>query len=93
MGRFGGRELGYGSDADVLFVHEPAARAPTSSEAAERRHRPSPHETAPAAPDPPPPTRRCSIDADLRPGGQAGPLVRSLESYAAYYRRWSLVWE
>ena len=23
MGRFGGHELGYGSDADVLFVHEP----------------------------------------------------------------------
>ncbi|MEU2555418.1 hypothetical protein ABZ589_27705, partial [Streptomyces sp. NPDC013313] len=23
MGRFGGNELGYGSDADVLFVHEP----------------------------------------------------------------------
>src|SRR6185437_17162864 len=23
MGRFGGGELGYGSDADVMFVHEP----------------------------------------------------------------------
>ncbi|MEV8207337.1 hypothetical protein AB0P40_18870, partial [Streptomyces sp. NPDC079189] len=23
MGRFGGHELGYGSDADVLFVHAP----------------------------------------------------------------------
>jgi len=23
MGRFGGRETGYGSDADVMFVHDP----------------------------------------------------------------------
>ena len=27
MGRFGGRELGYGSDADVLFVHDPVPGA------------------------------------------------------------------
>lgn len=33
------------------------------------------------------------IDADLRPEGKSGPLVRSLKSYEAYYRRWSLVWE
>jgi glutamate-ammonia-ligase adenylyltransferase len=33
------------------------------------------------------------IDADLRPEGRNGPLVRTLASYAAYYRRWSLVWE
>ena len=33
------------------------------------------------------------IDADLRPEGRQGPLVRSLGSYAEYYKRWSLVWE
>lgn len=33
------------------------------------------------------------IDADLRPEGKSGPLVRTLNSYEAYYRRWSLVWE
>ncbi|MGV9240636.1 [protein-PII] uridylyltransferase family protein, partial [Streptomyces nigra] len=32
-------------------------------------------------------------DADLRPEGKSGPLVRTLNSYAAYYRRWSLGWE
>ncbi|NEE37833.1 hypothetical protein G3M53_72085, partial [Streptomyces sp. SID7982] len=31
------------------------------------------------------------IDADLRPEGKSGPLVRTLKSYEAYYRRWSLV--
>jgi glutamate-ammonia-ligase adenylyltransferase len=40
------------------------------------------------APDPP-----LLIDADLRPEGRQGPLVRTLASYRAYYERWSLVWE
>ncbi len=33
------------------------------------------------------------VDADLRPEGKSGPMVRSLESFAEYYRRWSLIWE
>jgi glutamate-ammonia-ligase adenylyltransferase len=90
MGRFGGGELGYGSDADVLFVHEPipGADEQAASEAAfdianELRRLLQ----APAA-DPP-----LLIDADLRPEGRQGPLVRSLAAYAEYYRRWSRVWE
>ncbi|MFD0144326.1 MULTISPECIES: bifunctional [glutamine synthetase] adenylyltransferase/[glutamine synthetase]-adenylyl-L-tyrosine phosphorylase [unclassified Streptomyces] len=90
MGRFGGHELGYGSDADVLFVHEPregvdeqeAARAANQIVSEVRRLLQVP--TA----DPP-----LLIDADLRPEGKRGPLVRTLKSYAAYYQRWSLAWE
>uniref|UniRef100_A0AAU3GYM2 Bifunctional glutamine synthetase adenylyltransferase/adenylyl-removing enzyme n=1 Tax=Streptomyces sp. NBC_01401 TaxID=2903854 RepID=A0AAU3GYM2_9ACTN len=90
MGRFGGHELGYGSDADVLFVHEPregvsdeeAAKAANTVVTEMRRLLELP--TA----DPP-----LLIDADLRPEGKTGPLVRTLKSYAAYYRRWGLVWE
>ena len=33
------------------------------------------------------------VDADLRPEGRAGPLVRSLDSFEAYYAKWSAVWE
>ena len=33
------------------------------------------------------------MDADLRPEGKQGPLVRSLGSYAKYYERWSSTWE
>ena len=33
------------------------------------------------------------LDADLRPEGRNGPLARSLDAYAEYYRRWSLSWE
>jgi glutamate-ammonia-ligase adenylyltransferase len=40
------------------------------------------------APDPP-----LGVDADLRPEGRQGPLVRSLNAYAQYYARWSKVWE
>ncbi|KIF03953.1 glutamate-ammonia-ligase adenylyltransferase [Streptomyces sp. RSD-27] len=90
VGRFGGHELGYGSDADVLFVHDPregvdeqeAAKAAQTVIAEMRRLLQLP--TA----DPP-----LLIDADLRPEGRSGPLVRPLASYAAYYRRWSLTWE
>ncbi|GAA3489801.1 MULTISPECIES: bifunctional [glutamine synthetase] adenylyltransferase/[glutamine synthetase]-adenylyl-L-tyrosine phosphorylase [Streptomyces] len=90
MGRFGGHELAYGSDADVLFVHEPregvdeqeAARAANRIVTEMRRLLQLPTS------DPP-----LLIDADLRPEGRSGPLVRSLKSYEAYYRRWSLVWE
>ncbi|MEU7379892.1 MULTISPECIES: bifunctional [glutamine synthetase] adenylyltransferase/[glutamine synthetase]-adenylyl-L-tyrosine phosphorylase [unclassified Streptomyces] len=90
MGRFGGHELGYGSDADVLFVHEPwegadereAAEAAAKVVAEMRRLL-----QVPSA-DPP-----LLVDADLRPEGKSGPLVRTLKSYEAYYRRWSLVWE
>ncbi|WP_405472037.1 MULTISPECIES: bifunctional [glutamine synthetase] adenylyltransferase/[glutamine synthetase]-adenylyl-L-tyrosine phosphorylase [Streptomyces] len=90
MGRFGGHELSYGSDADVLFVHRPregvsdeeAARAANTVVGEMRRLLQLP--TA----DPP-----LLIDADLRPEGKSGPLVRTLKSYEAYYRRWSLVWE
>ncbi|POX54799.1 bifunctional glutamine-synthetase adenylyltransferase/deadenyltransferase [Streptomyces sp. Ru71] len=90
MGRFGGHELGYGSDADVLFVHEPrdgvdereAGDAANKVVAEMRRLLQIP------SLDPP-----LLIDADLRPEGKSGPLVRTLKSYEAYYRRWSLVWE
>jgi glutamate-ammonia-ligase adenylyltransferase len=89
MGRLGGLEQGYGSDADVLFVFEPidadeqSATAIAHDVAQELRRLLS----KPAS-DPP-----LMVDADLRPEGRQGPLVRSLGSYAEYYRRWSLPWE
>ncbi|GAA4665317.1 MULTISPECIES: bifunctional [glutamine synthetase] adenylyltransferase/[glutamine synthetase]-adenylyl-L-tyrosine phosphorylase [Amycolatopsis] len=90
MGRLGGAELGYGSDADVLFVCE-ANDGADDGEAV--RFASSVAETVrqmlgqPSA-DPP-----LQVDADLRPEGRGGPLVRTLESYRAYYARWGEVWE
>ena len=83
MGRLGGGEQGYGSDADVLFVYEGDDTQAAHDIANEMRRL-----LALPAPDPP-----LVVDADLRPEGRQGPLVRSLSSYAEYYRRWSSVWE
>jgi glutamate-ammonia-ligase adenylyltransferase len=90
MGRFGGRELGYGSDADVLFVHDPVEGVdePKATRAALRVANELRRLLQIPTTDPP-----LIVDADLRPEGKSGPLVRSLASYEAYYRRWSLAWE
>lgn len=90
MGRFGGHELGYGSDADVLFVHEPRNGVPEQSAAEAASKVVSEMRRLLQIPSADPPLL---IDADLRPEGKSGPLVRTLKSYEAYYRRWSLVWE
>jgi glutamate-ammonia-ligase adenylyltransferase len=37
--------------------------------------------------------RAWRVDLDLRPEGRAGSLVRSLDSYAAYWDRWAESWE
>ena len=90
MGRLGGAETGFGSDADVLFVHDPMPDAVEADAAAAanavvtglRRLLALPAADAPL-----------QVDAALRPEGRNGPLVRTLGSYAAYYRRWSSPWE
>ncbi|MDQ1694887.1 MAG: [glutamine synthetase] adenylyltransferase / [glutamine synthetase]-adenylyl-L-tyrosine, partial [Frankiaceae bacterium] len=95
MGRLGGAEQGYGSDADVMFVYQPA-NTPETGDGDSPAHTQAAHDVANEmrrllalpAPDPP-----LVVDADLRPEGRQGPLVRSLSSYAEYYRRWSAVWE
>ncbi|MEC3978985.1 bifunctional [glutamine synthetase] adenylyltransferase/[glutamine synthetase]-adenylyl-L-tyrosine phosphorylase [Amycolatopsis sp. H20-H5] len=90
MGRLGGAELGYGSDADVLFVCEPTEGV-TDAEAA--KFASSVAETVRKMLGAPSPDPALVVDADLRPEGRSGPLVRTLESYRAYYRRWGEVWE
>ncbi|MDP9183325.1 MAG: DUF294 nucleotidyltransferase-like domain-containing protein, partial [Actinomycetota bacterium] len=90
MGRLGGGEQGYGSDVDVLFVHEArdGAREPEAAAAAHDVANELRRLLSLPAPDPP-----LLVDADLRPEGRQGPLTRSLGSYAAYYKRWAQVWE
>ncbi|GAA4667290.1 bifunctional [glutamine synthetase] adenylyltransferase/[glutamine synthetase]-adenylyl-L-tyrosine phosphorylase [Frondihabitans cladoniiphilus] len=86
VGRYGGEELGFGSDADILFVH----RSDPADSAAQARatrivadlHRFTDDALVPF-----------DLDADLRPEGKNGVVVRSLDSYASYYSRWALTWE
>jgi len=90
MGRLGGHEMAYASDADVMYVYrtapggDEAQAARVALRVAQEMHR------LLALPSPEPPLL---LDADLRPEGRSGPLVRSLGSYTAYYERWGEVWE
>ena len=95
MGRLGGAENGFGSDADVMFVHRPVEGA-DEGEAQTQANRivnrlmqliKQPVRPAIRA------ERPLEVDADLRPEGKQGALVRSLDSYRAYYERWAETWE
>ncbi len=90
MGRYGGFELSYGSDADVMFVHDPYDGADAQSAADFARDVANELRRLLSLPATDPPLE---VDADLRPEGKQGPLVRTLDAYATYYRRWSAVWE
>ncbi len=99
MGRLGGGEMGFGSDADVMFVHRPRAvgdggagngaaddaKATAAANAVAHTLR---RLLGEPAPDP-----AFEVDADLRPEGRQGALVRSLDSFREYYERWVSVWE
>ena len=90
MGRFGGHETGYGSDADVMFVHDPLPGA-DETEAGRAAHAIAQElRRLLALPGPDP---ALIVDPGLRPEGRQGPLVRTIASYQAYYRRWSVPWE
>ncbi|MDU0479212.1 bifunctional [glutamine synthetase] adenylyltransferase/[glutamine synthetase]-adenylyl-L-tyrosine phosphorylase [Staphylococcus chromogenes] len=90
MGRLGGQELGYGSDADVMFVYQPRPGVEESDalrwatgvcdRVRQRLSKPSQ--------DP-----SLEVDLGLRPEGRSGAVVRTLESYERYYRQWGESWE
>ena len=86
MGRFGGHETGYGSDADVLFVHDPLPGPGRRATAASRRRAGRRRElrrllaAAGAGPAAAASTPTCG------PEGRQGPLVRTLAAYAGVLR-------
>lgn len=91
MGKCGGNELNYVSDVDVIFVGD-AAPGADEAKALQAATRLASHLM-----------RICSettvegtiwpVDANLRPEGRNGPLVRTLASHLAYYQRWAKTWE
>ncbi|UGT60623.1 bifunctional [glutamine synthetase] adenylyltransferase/[glutamine synthetase]-adenylyl-L-tyrosine phosphorylase [Nocardia asteroides] len=90
MGRLGGMELGYGSDADVLFVCDPRPGVDETKAVKWANSVADRLQKLLGAPSTDPPLQ---VDAGLRPEGRNGPLVRTLAAYAAYYRQWSQPWE
>ena len=87
MGRFGGAELGFGSDADVMFVYrvlgDDVNKAQAEAEVLVSEIRRLSADQS----------LEFELDLDLRPEGKNGPIVRSIDSYAAYYQRWAGTWE
>ncbi|MCI6574155.1 MAG: bifunctional [glutamine synthetase] adenylyltransferase/[glutamine synthetase]-adenylyl-L-tyrosine phosphorylase [Actinomycetaceae bacterium] len=90
MGRFGGNELNYASDADVLFVYEPRAGVPGEEAEQEASSMAKAMMNLLTFADQEP---IFELDAALRPEGKQGVLVRSLDSYREYYSRWVQMWE
>lgn len=101
LGKTGARELNYISDVDVMHVVAPAAHlldedGETGSEAEEEVITVGAALARELA-------RACSertgegslwqVDANLRPEGKDGPLVRTLASYRRYYTEWAKSWE
>ena len=89
MGRLGGREIGYASDADVLFVHQArdGVGEDDAAQEAEAVAKQVMGLLAAALPHP------LEVDCDLRPEGRNGVMSRSLDAYREYYGRWSALWE
>jgi glutamate-ammonia-ligase adenylyltransferase len=78
LGKFGGREISYGADLDVLFVGDDIRAAQNLVVTMAQ------------------PTAEGNIwvlDARLRPEGEKGPLVCSLETYQSYYASRAQPWE
>jgi len=87
MGRFGGSELSFASDLDLLFVYSgsTAEDFETAARTGEQLVRFLGGAT--------PPTQIYLVDLALRPEGKDGPLARSLDGYRTYYERWARTWE
>ena len=100
MGKCGARELNYISDVDVVYVIAPAPASdlpeevePLTEQQCAQIGTELVHALTKAimAPAPEPPL--WEVDANLRPEGKDGPLVRTVESYVSYYKRWAENWE
>ena len=85
MGRWGGGELSYESDLDLMYVYDREDDREEAFQVAARLNAilsgPTRHGEA------------YQLDAGLRPEGKSGPLARSLDGYRRYYREWAEPWE
>ncbi len=89
MGKWGGRELNYASDIDVMFVYEAPEGHTQAAHSAQRRAESFLDALATPTAD----GLAFRVDADLRPEGASGPLARTLASYRSYWERWADTWE
>ena len=86
MGRFGGADLAYSSDLDIMFVFDDEVVAPDRAEHRAEAFMKLVNGDTPVH-------RLYELDLSLRPEGRKGPLARSLKAFETYYDRWAQVWE
>jgi glutamate-ammonia-ligase adenylyltransferase len=85
MGKLGGRELGYASDLDVLYVSD-SDGVVAATKVAERLQQILRDDIARYG-------VRFELDARLRPDGRKGQLVLDLATYRRYYAESAATWE
>jgi glutamate-ammonia-ligase adenylyltransferase len=103
LGKLGGQELNYSSDVDLIFVYsrdgfvfkEPPEHGETPRRALDnyqfftRLAEGIVDEVSKSSSE----GSLYRVDLRLRPEGQSGSLVRSLQSYENYYSQWGRTWE
>jgi len=87
LGRFGGAEMSYASDLDMIFVFDGTGAA--AFEEADRLATGLLRFVGGSTPA----GRIYEVDADLRPEGRQGPMARSLGAFRSYWENYALVWE
>jgi glutamate-ammonia-ligase adenylyltransferase len=86
-GKLGGKELGYASDLDLIFLHQDdAPEAAVSFARLAQRMNSALSSVTPAG-------VLYETDLRLRPDGASGLLVSPIEGFAAYQREHAWVWE
>ena len=85
MGKWGGRELAYGSDIDLIYVYSDEADRDHALRLATDLGR--------VISEPGRHGEGYELDTELRPEGRKGPLARSMDSFRRYYREWAEPWE
>ena len=91
MGRYGGKEVNFSSDADVIIIYRPAEGADDTQ--ANLFARKVQEDLRAILQGPTTFEQKIELDMDLRPEGKNGPLVRSYASCEEYYRSWASTWE
>ncbi|MEE8737503.1 MAG: bifunctional [glutamine synthetase] adenylyltransferase/[glutamine synthetase]-adenylyl-L-tyrosine phosphorylase [Bifidobacterium sp.] len=92
MGRYGGREVNFSSDADVIVIYDPTGADADDARTA-RFVRSAVNDIRTMLQGGTTLEPKIDIDFDLRPEGRNGPLARSLGSCREYYEKWSDTWE
>ena len=83
MGRYGGREVNFSSDADVIIIYRPSDNADDNQ--ANLFARKVQEDLRAILQGPTTLEPKIELDMDLRPEGKNGPLVRSYASCEEYY--------